>query len=486
MTEEFYTDTQFTHYTENTAGTFSVADNQATITHTTGTHNNIVTETVTELAIPQCFISIQVDQGGSGSSGYDCAGVGLFKDANNFVCAVWDRINNIARIQVKTGGTNYNLGSVSKSGWTAPYKVGFSLVGNSACFWKNDGSGWYYVTGVDTTSYYNLKTSGNLADYKYGFVVASNCATTWKFSSFKEGGFGCVGLRDICCVSDIYGTAYISNNELYVTATAPDPRGSSYSGVFKIDLDTYAITQLGVMFISRDGAIQNDVSSHIIRYDNGDRRLTIATWGNGFGGEIKVLSKLLEYDDILSDRYTLVTDMTELDLPGLLTEDYGAEEGHIVWDSANSRWLIAYSITEDTSFVGDPFYAAMAYSTDLSTWNLIGADTENQGWEGARMLYEDGAWWLLTGGPCRGPSTTARIYDQNMNFIDTLDVTFDGGTVTQPHPMLFYHNGVWKIITFNQTKYGSASFTWGHVQIFTSSPSASESPSESPSVSPSA
>jgi hypothetical protein len=76
-------------------------------------------------------------------------------------------------------------------------------------------------------------------------------------------------------------------DHLYFTATAPDALGSSYTGLFKINLSSYEITQLGVIFVSRDSAIQNDLSAHIIRYDNGDRRLSIGTWGNGFGAELK-------------------------------------------------------------------------------------------------------------------------------------------------------------------------------------------------------
>jgi len=181
-----------------------------------------------------------------------------------------------------------------------------------------------------------------------------------------------------------------------------------------------------------------------------------------------VLHKLITSGDILSDKITIVESMAELDLPGLLTEDYGAYEAHIVWDDDNSRWLAAYSVTEDTSFEDDPFYGALAYSTDLVTWNLIGADTENQGWEGVRLINANGSWWMLVGGPCRGPSDTARIYDSSFTYIDDLDVTFDGGTLTQPHPMIFPYGGYWMCITFNDDSHYEAWFTWGEVQIFRS------------------
>jgi len=238
LTETFATDTQFTRYTENTQGSFSVASNQATVTHSSGDHNDIITETGTELTVPQCFISIQVDAGGSGAGAYDCAGVGLAYDEDNYIFAGIDRINNIARIHINVSGSANFLESVSESGWTAPYKIGFSLVGNSACFWKDSGSGWEYITGdADVSSYYNFKTDGNLTGWKYAFMVASPGSTEWKFSDFKVGGFGCVALRDICCVSDIYGNAHMVNesgaDHLYFTATAPDALGSSYTGLFK-------------------------------------------------------------------------------------------------------------------------------------------------------------------------------------------------------------------------------------------------------------
>ena len=138
--ETFASDTgQFTKYTEGMAGTTSIASNAMTITHS-GTQNDIVVLNTTSFTIPQIFVQCTINITTAGTTSYDNGGVGIAKDANNFLFASIDRLNNIVRVQIKIGGTNTFLSSVTKT-WGSSFKLGLSLVANSACVYADDGSG---------------------------------------------------------------------------------------------------------------------------------------------------------------------------------------------------------------------------------------------------------------------------------------------------------------------------------------------------------
>jgi len=233
--------------------------------------------------------------------------------------------------------------------------------------------------------------------------------------------------------------------------------------VFELDMNDYSITQQAVIFIERDGKSYNDLNAHIIRYDNGNRRIFIATWGNDFGGEIKILHKLITSGDILSG-VSLISGLTELSLPGLETEDYGAYDPFALYDG--DQWLIAYTITEDTNFTDNPFYPALASSEDLSSFDLIGADEDMSGigYEGTRIIKTNNSYWILAGGPA-GSADNARIYDIEMNYRGDLDAVFDGGSVTLPHPMIFAYLDNFYLLTFDDTRYLSLAWTWGQPWI---------------------
>lgn len=461
LNEPFTSDTgQLNRYTEGTQGTITIASGQATISHS-GSQNDVVTEG-SDLTMPQCFVSMHIDQNGNAASGYDNGGIGIAKDANNFVYASWDRLAGIVRVQSKIAGSNSFFNSSAQS-FTGTYSMGMSMVGNSITVWMDTGSGWVKKAHYDHTSRYDFRTSGNLTGWKPSFTFASGSSTTWKISAFKAGRFGCVNMRDQTMVTNEDGTPYIVGGLAYFTATAPDDVGSSYCGVFTLNLSTWAIAQTGVIMIDRSSKIYPDLAAQIIVYGNGDRRLVISTWGNGFGGTLQVLHKLITTGDILSGS-NVVSSMTALSLP-LGGSGVGCYDPMLAYDAANSRWLMAYTITNDTNFVGNPFYGALAYSTDLSTWTLISADSAHNGYEGSKLLNIDGIYYMMVGGPA-GSGNSSRVYDAAMSYLGTLNATFSGGADTQPHPMVFPSGSLQYLLTFDNTRYDTA-FSWGRVKIHT-------------------
>lgn len=469
MTENFTADTgQFTKYTESAPGTTSVSGGKMTITHT-GAQNDLVTRADITLSIPQVWVEAQFNSVTMGTS-YDGVTVGIVKDGNNFVSCGVDRLNSIIRTQVKIGGTNSFVTSTSMT-IPASFKLGMSLVGTSVCIFIDTGSGWVNKASINIVSNYDFRTIGNLTGWKPGFTAANGAGNSvWEVSNFKAGRFGAVGLRDITLVTNEDGTPYYQASDVVLfTATCADARGTdplgSYFGVFELNLTSKAIAQKSAIMVQRDGKIYNDHAGHIIRYPGGNRRLLLGTWGNGFNSTLQTLHALLTSGDILAGT-NLVTTAAQITLPGQTGVKPGAYDAMAAYDAANSRWLIAYALVTNTSFSGSPFYAALCSTTDWSSFTLIGADSANTGWEGTKLLWNNNQFWVMAGGPA-GSGNSSRIYDAaTMTYRGALGAAFSGGVDTQPHPMVFPYGSKQILLSFDNTKYGTGSFTWGNVRLY--------------------
>ena len=188
----------------------------------------------------------------------------------------------------------------------------------------------------------------------------------------------------------------------------------------------------------------------------------MATWGNGFGNALDILH-LLTTTEILSGAHVLQS-MTTLNLPEQGSSP-GVYDPMLMYDDADSRWLIGYTLTEDTGFSGDPFYFALAHSTDLSSWTLIDYDDANNGYEGTKVLVTTEGIWFTVGGPA-GSGNSSRVFDKSGAYQGSLDIVFSGGTDTQPHAMIFPHETYQYCLSFDDTRYNSGVFSWGDVRIY--------------------
>ncbi len=240
--------------------------------------------------------------------------------------------------------------------------------------------------------------------------------------------------------------------------------------MFNYDIIDDILTQTGFIFINRDSKIVPDTSMHVIYYSNGDRRLLSSTTANGAGGVYDILHKLETSVDVLSTGTHIISGMSILNLPGETGLNPGVLDGMLVYDSINSRWLIAYIITEDTGFPGTAFYPAAAYSTDLSSWTLIDKDDGGiGGYRGAKIFNHDGDLYIVAGGP-DGSGDTIRLYDSSLVFQGNLGITLEGAANTNPHPAMVVDDSSWVyVITNDDTKYASGNFTWGNFQLFRAS-----------------
>jgi len=457
FTEPFDSDSgQFTRYTEGTQATFTVSGGQATISNTSGAARNDIIVEGDDLVIPQAGCSIDVVSRSGALGAYSNVGVGIVKDANNFIVAGYDAAGGFMWIQEKIGGTKNYRANAART-LTPPYTLGFSLVGNTACAYVDEGGGWEFVTSYEiSTGLINFKTT-SLTGWKRGFNVITPNNHTYVFDNFLGGYFGGVGIRDINPITSYEGAPLITGDTIRAVCTFSDGAGNGFQGTADIDVVAHTIDMVGVQFIERDGAKQDDLAGQIIT-DGASYKLFISTWGNGFGGDLDML-----YGDFPATEITvgarLLTGMTTLTLP-TQAAGYGVYDPSVFLDGAT--WRLAHSVTTDTSFAGDPFYTAVCESTDLSTWTNPFDDRSTTKFEGTRIVkFEDDVYIMS------GTTNRFRCYDKFVNYRDDIKATVDGGTVTQPHPSIFKHGNDYYLVTFDQEKHPSvsAAFTWGRMVI---------------------
>lgn len=467
-TEPFDTDTgQFTlsHYGSDPQGTLTFTGGKGHINTVGAFNTTFCRNTNMPLDYPQWFISMDVGTQTGGSS-YMGINPGMYYDSNNAVfidCGALGGNFLGASITSIFGGTKSN-GGTTHAGVPSGVltSVAFACVFGFCMGYVKIGSDpkWYLAT---SRSFSGFNTVGAFSGWYAGFSVWCGGSYTLDVDNLKWGRFGGAKMRDQNFVTLENGTPYFpSPGVAMFTATV----FGSYIGIFTLDLTTFAITQVGVAIVQRSGSYVQDLNLSIVLMDNGTAKAVTATWGNGFGGSIQCQLHSLADWSILSGTTILASGVT-MTLPGQLSGSYGVYDPHLVYDVTNTRWLIAYSITQNTNFSGSPFYAAAAYSTDLSTWTLIGADTTHQGYEGTKLSFHKGEWWVSAGGPA-GASTSSRVYHaSDMSFAGTLDIVFDGGTSTQPHPPSIKYGSLVYLLTFDDDSQSSINFTWGDPHIYT-------------------
>lgn len=191
--------------------------------------------------------------------------------------------------------------------------------------------------------------------------------------------------------------------------------------------------------------------------------MLIGTWGNGFGGSIQTLHALFTTGDVLSG--VNVVSMTAITLPGQGGGTPGAYDAMMVWDSVGGKWIVTYTITDDTSFVGNPFYPAVATSTDMASFTLVAKDSSNPGYEGTKLCSLGGSYYITAGGPA-GDGNSAKLYSTSLSQLGLVNVGLSGGADTQPHAMIFDYSGGMRMISFDNSRFGSSPFTWGHLRTY--------------------
>jgi hypothetical protein len=452
--------TRFTTLSEGTPQTPTIGGGEMTLVHASGGDKNTGLQEGADIGMCQIASSLKiVSRSGTDTNAYENVGVGIAKDASNFILAIWRRKDGLASIQVKIGGSSNFRADVSAAGWTLPFEIGFSLVANSCVMWRRvPGGTWTKVTTYDVSATKNFKTS-DISGWKGAFWLAteSSVAVTFVFDDFVIGRFGSVGFRDPAIVSNEDGSPRFAGSHLHLTATCTDPTAAAYCGVFNLDLADGTLVQEGVIMVSRSGQIQNDNAAHLIAYDDATFRLFMTTWGNagGSAADIQILYKNETVLDLLSGA-RLVGSMTQLSLP-TIPGSAGAYDPHAI--KVGGTWYLAHTIGPSTP---QTFYPALASSADLSSWSDVGSDPAAAPYEGTRIVPLAGAWWVLSA------SALARtnVYDLTMTYQGKMDTLAVGSGGYPPHPMLVPYGQYIYQVTFDNALFSGVANTIGHFRMF--------------------
>lgn len=459
FTELFTSDTgQFTTFADGTIGAFAVTGGQGVLSQAEAAARNIFVQRGADLDMPQWFASVDVVSV-SGASGI--VGLGIAKDANNYCVLDWNRGTNTLRWSVKLAGSFAQTATTAAT-LTPPFRLGYSAVLGSACAWVDRGKGWELLAsaelaGVASMDFKTLALTGWKACVSHASsIICSETIDNWRF-----GRFGAVGLRDMTWVTQEDEKPYVDDGLAYFTGTSPDARGIAYMSLHSFDVETGEILQTGALLTTRSGATQPDLSGHVIT-DGTDCRLFTSSWGNGFGGTLEVLHAAAPAADLLHGSHLVA--VSALNLP---STPVGGGEYDPMAVKIGSTWYLAYTVTDDTDFVSDPFYTAVASSADLSSWSQVGTpDSGNQGFEGTKIHRMSNGFFVYSGG-----HTSARAYALLTGaYAGDLDVTTRGGSSTFPHPAvspLEYADGREQVfLSFDDTRFAGVAFTWGHVRIY--------------------
>lgn len=233
-----------------------------------------------------------------------------------------------------------------------------------------------------------------------------------------------------------------------------------------------------------------DVAGNLIYHSNGDREAVLSSWNTTNGSTTPVLilyQNVLNgsQGDLLTTNLSILSSITTLTLP-FGTGGVWAYDGALAYDAANSRYLMAYTVSNLAGSTAlTEFYPALAYaSSPTGTWTSIGIDNTLAGnWEGTSFDNVAGALYELAGGP-RTPFITsmpacsaARIYDETFayrgNFLGSTFLNSDApSAVNCSHSTLLQHPDMqhYGILTFNGTEFGGNANNTGQPIVEISTP----------------
>jgi hypothetical protein len=422
-----------------------------------------------EMLMPQLFAEIDVV---SQSTAVGRVGVGVAADSTHYIFARYSRVETDLELIVNTGSgevvlgeINFVAGTLGVPGGTGspPFKLALSVVGPIAVVWIDEGNGWWPATSANVTGSFDtlalLKSGGG---YKPALYMSNTGACTYVLDNFRIGRFGGVGIRDMILATEEDGTPIKVGDEWLFCATVNDSKVGGSTGVFTLDPETRYLTQVGAIMVDRSSKVYNDLGCHLIRDANNDWRILIATWGNGFGGSLEIISKLETSLDLSSGSH-VVSSLVQLDLQELDGVG-GSGRYQATAVKRDGVWYVNYDVTEATDFSAN-FYPAVDTSSDMSTFTALGADDGSTEHEGSHFNILDGRIWFITGG-----FTHARCYDAVLNFLQNLDApssAFDGGSDTLPHSVIFaLDDDTVLLVTHDRRKKWNGSFSWGGFRLF--------------------
>lgn len=414
----------------------------------------------TPLVAPSGAIELTVDAAG----GADTV-VGLFRERNEWIAAVFSPRRGEVRVEVRTGG-NTQVVATARVDLPKRFKAAFAVCENQATALADTGHGWEpLVTNRDQVAgLVDLRDPATLASFRLACRSGTSGGDV-RVSDVKAGPFGMVGLRDPHVVQHPDGRPYVRGGKVYLTFTCAGLGffQQAHWGVFTLDLhDPRELHQVAHLYTARDGLLLGDHAGQIIVDDANSRFIVLNTsWGDFDGAGVHVRHAVTS-DDVLSGVHLLKTE--QLDLPTRVSS----------WDPGASlidgRWHVSFveSPSQDP-FVFHPALAAgrtgAAYDAGL---RMVGSDTSLHQCEGPILQRVGDTWYLLASD---GDARTYRVYDLTMRRLGNLRAPY-GSNI--PHPQLVPRpGGGFLMVTFDGTQYGEDVLgygTHGDVVILSSHP----------------
>jgi hypothetical protein len=470
-----------------------------------GSCQGVLVGSNTSIKMPQVMLSVAVTHfavAGPGRQGAEeFISVGIAKDCNNFCVFGYDTtaVNGpTLRIAVSVHGVQCTPFAVrAVAAMQPPFELGFSVVATNVTGWVRHGSpaqksssqwtpvGSWCCTGQTPVGSppLDLRDPAVVNTWTPAIRLSATAAVgqppsrpvECRLTAFVSGRFGGIAIRDIKVVSNEVGVPDVdADGTGRFLATFVDPSGFGFAGVMRYNLRQKAFVSLdSVLAVEREGKVQLDLAGHVIR----DRRsyLFLSTWGNGFGNVLEVwcaeegMDRASPPVDYCAGAH-VIRSFAYLALPSHPGKRYDPHPVRI-----GNKWIMAYTVTDDTSFRGDPFHAALAtIDADCfprGPWRPVGSpDADNRCREGTHVYpHPDaiGGCYVFNGGR-KGLYWYSGDMQEGPMPIAVAHPGIAGGTVTQPWPNAFPWEGhVW-IVTFDCTPFGVAAFTWGHMCVYKS------------------
>lgn len=445
VTDDFTSD-NWTRIVGSGSPTFAVASGVGTATLSAGSSFLILQTTLGgALPLPQFWAEVELTQVGTAASGDERIGVGFTKDANNRIMAEWSKGTSNLYVSCRHNGGATSVVSVATSvTLTAGYRLGVSMCGNGVTVWTCAPAGTWSVRGTrDVTSIRDFTVSANYASFVPTLSFTGAGASTWKVDNFKAGRFGSAGLKDPMIVYRRDGSALMDSGKMVFTTTALHPTvsggmGGGYTGVYRMDLDTYAWEQIGVVFMGRSSGTWNDLNLTGIEKADGTYKLFTATWGGVSGSALGIQSTDGAASDFSGSK---IINMSALTVP-TISGAVGWYDPSVIWDG--SRYLMGYAATNALNFSPEKIYPLLAESSDLTTWTAIGNDSAQSSYEGPFMYQAGGSWFVIVSR--RGSPV---VYDATMANLGNVSAPLasDGNTI--PHAVIVPHNSKRVLLTFS-------------------------------------
>jgi len=395
-----------------------------------------------------------------GTGPEDSIFAGLIKDENNYVVAWYNNRQKIAGFDAVVDGQVNGLGLVGAD-LAAPFRFAFVLNENSVVALVDEGEGFRPLLRRNVGRFIDMRQPANLAEYKNGFGARANPGGTIVLGGVEAGYYGQAGVRDPHVVTYADGTPYIKDNKVYLTFTNAGLAffETAHWGVWRLDLDSYELEQVGNLFFQRGGmdAVLGDHAGHIV-YDEERGRwiVSMSTWGNFRFRSVEVNYTTVPLStNVLEGVHILQTQRLPLPTQALPTSAVGQWDPHIV--RIRGQWYVAF-VNASRFFV---FYPALAKSPkggDFTDLSLVGADASKNATEGPIIQKIGDEWYVLASNGDDSPPQLRDqypIYDLQMDFVGNLNAPHPTNI---PWPMVFpvpagRGRTRYVLVTFNGTQY---------------------------------